>query len=85
MNCLYFIIINAKLLVLEKLCVDFALLAFNLSPEMFVNLSNILIKFSKDLFDPSNTEDASPAKRDVLFYFPSMYLPFYILALYDLV
>ena len=28
--------------------------AFNLSPEMFVNLSSILIKFSKDLVDPYN-------------------------------
>ena len=32
--------------------------AFNLSPEMFVNLSSILIKFSKDLVDPSNIKDA---------------------------
>ena len=43
---------------------------------MFVNLSSILIKFSKDLVDPSNIKDASSAKRDVLFYFPSMYIPF---------
>ena len=50
--------------------------AFNLSPEMFVNLSSILIKFSKDLFDPSNIKDAPSAKRDVLFSFPSMYIPF---------
>ena len=50
--------------------------AFNLSPEMFVNLSSILIKFSKDLVDPSNIKDASSAKRDVLFSFPSMYIPF---------
>ena len=34
---------------------------------MFVNLSNILIKFSKDLFDPSNIKDASSAKE--MFYF----------------
>ena len=32
--------------------------AFNLSPEMFVNLSNIFIKFSKHLFDQSNIKDA---------------------------
>ena len=43
---------------------------------MFVNLSNILIKFSKDLLDPSNIKDASSAKRDVLFSFPSLYIPF---------
>ena len=43
--------------------------AFNLSPEMFVNLSSILIKFSKDLVDPSNIKDASSAKRDVYFLF----------------
>ena len=36
--------------------------AFNLSPEMFVNLTNILIKFSKDLFDLSNLKYASSAK-----------------------
>ena len=42
---------------------------------MFVNLSSILIKFSKDSFDPSNIKDASSAKRDVLFSFPSMYIP----------
>ena len=52
--------------------------AFNLSPEMFVNLSNILIKFSKDLFDPSNIKDTSSAKRDVFFSFPSLYIPFYL-------
>ena len=43
---------------------------------MFVNLSNILIKFSKDLFGPSNIKDASSAKSDVLFSFPSMYIAF---------
>ena len=59
--------------------------AFNLSPELFVNLFSILIKFSKDLFDPSNIKDASSAERDVLFSFPSMYIPFYIWALSDLV
>ena len=36
--------------------------AFNLSPETFVKLSSILIKLSKDLFDPSNIKDASSAK-----------------------
>ena len=50
--------------------------AFNLNPEMFVNLTNILIKFSKDLFDLSNLKYAPSAKRDVLFSFPSMYIPF---------
>ena len=50
--------------------------AFNLSPGMFVNLSSILIKFSNDLFDPSNIKDASTAKKDVLFSFPSMNIPF---------
>ena len=50
--------------------------AFNLSPEMFVNLSSILIKFSKDLVNPSNIKDASSAKRDIFFSFPSMYIPF---------
>ena len=50
--------------------------AFNLSPEMFVNLYSILIKFSKDLFDPFNIKDATSAKRDVLFSFPPMYIPF---------
>ena len=49
---------------------------FNLSHEMYVNLSNILIKFSKDLLDPFNIIDASSAKRDVLFSFPSLYIPF---------
>ena len=50
--------------------------AFNLGPEMFVDSSNILIKFSKDLFDPSNVKDTSSAKWDVFFSFPSMYIPF---------
>ena len=50
--------------------------AYNMSPEMFVNLSSVLIKFSKDLIDLSNIKDASSAKRDVLFSFPSMYIPF---------
>ena len=43
---------------------------------MFVKLSSILIKFSKYLVDPSNLKDASSAKRDVLFSFPCMYIPF---------
>ena len=50
--------------------------AFNMSPEMFVNLTNILIKFSKDLFDLSNLKYASSAKRDVLFSCSTMYIPF---------
>ena len=51
--------------------------AYNISPEMFVNLSSILIKFSKDLFDPSNIKDASSAKRDVFFFYMYVYT-FYI-------
>ena len=43
---------------------------------MFVNSCNILIKFLKDLFDPSNIKDTSSAKRDVFFSFLSMYIPF---------
>ena len=43
---------------------------------MFINVFSILIKFSKDLFDPPNIKYASSAKRDVLFSFPSMYIPF---------
>ena len=58
--------------------------AFNLSVEMFVNLSSILIKFSKDLFDPSNIKDASSAKRNVIFFSFYVYT-FYIRALSDLV
>ena len=62
----------------EKLCVELGtFFALNLSPEMLVNLSDILFKFSKDFFGPSNIKDeSSSAKRDVLFSFPSMYIPF---------
>ena len=59
--------------------------AFNLSPEMFVNLSNILIKFSKDLFDPSNVKDASSAKKRCFIFFSFYVYTFYIWALSDLV
>ena len=62
---------------LENLCVELGtFFAFNLSPEMFVNVSSILIKFSNDLFDSPNMKYALSAKRDVLFSFPSMYVPF---------
>ena len=68
---------------LENLCLELGTF-FHLSPEMFVNLSNILIKFSKDLFDPSNIKEASSAK--ILHIFFSFYVyTFYIWALYDLV
>ena len=50
---------------------------------MFVNSSNILIKFSKGLFDPFNIKDASSAKRDVFFSF-HVYT-FYVWALSDLI
>ena len=59
----------------ENLCEELGTFCI-LSPEMLVNISNILVKFVKDLFDPSNLKDKSTAKRNVLFHFPSMYIPF---------
>ena len=52
---------------------------------MFVNLSNILIKFSKDLFDPSNVKDASSAKKRCFIFFSFYVYTFYIWAHSDLV
>ena len=63
-------------MILENLCVELGIFEFNLSPEIFVNLSTTPIKFSKDFFDPFNIKDASSAKIDVLFSFPSMNIPF---------
>ena len=59
--------------------------AFNLNPEMFVNLSSIFIKFSKDLFAPSNIKDASSAKKRCFILFSFYVFTFYIWALSDLV
>ena len=41
---------------------------------MYVNLSNILIKFSKDLFDPSNVKDASSAKKEMFYFLFLLYI-----------